>query len=101
MRIGTYSFSGSAVANVLLVSGIVQGNSFSLFGYFDKTGTYTGVANSIAVFDYHTLQYVGLLVAQTATLPPISVSFAFVPPTTMITSAAKSLTAVVANDTSD
>ncbi len=58
---GNFTFSGTAVANVMFVSGSVGGNSFSLFGYFDKTGAYTGVPNSIAVFDYQTLDYLGLL----------------------------------------
>ena len=34
---GTFTFSGSAVANVMFVSGSVNGNPFSLFGYFDST----------------------------------------------------------------
>lgn len=48
---GTFSFSGSAVANVMFVSGTVNGNPFSLFGYFDSSGTYNGTAESIQVFD--------------------------------------------------
>ena len=48
---GSFGFSGSAVANVMFVSGSVNGNPFSLFGYFDSTGVYTGTANSIQVFD--------------------------------------------------
>ena len=42
---------GSAVGNVMFVSGMVNGNQFSLFGYFDSSGTYNGTANSIQVFD--------------------------------------------------
>jgi hypothetical protein len=61
---GNFSFSGSAVANVMFVSGTVKGNTISLFGYFDSHGTYTGTPNSIAVFDYTTLTYDGLLVKQ-------------------------------------
>jgi hypothetical protein len=61
---GNFNFSGSAVANVMFVSGTVSGNPFSLFGYFDSSGTYTGTPNSIAVFDYNTLAYDGLLVKQ-------------------------------------
>ncbi len=61
---GSFTFSGSAVANVAFVSGSIDGNTFSLFGYFDSTGTYTGTPNSIAVFDYDTLVYEGLLVKQ-------------------------------------
>ena len=59
---GTFTFTGSAVANVLFVTGTVNGNSFSLFGYRDRTGAYTGTANSIAVFDDQSLTYEGLLV---------------------------------------
>jgi hypothetical protein len=61
---GNFTFSGSAVANVMFVSGTVAGTTFSLFGYFDSKGTYTGTPNSIAVFDYDTLAYEGLLVKQ-------------------------------------
>lgn len=61
---GTFTFSGSAVANVMFVSGTVNGNSFSLFGYLDRTGVYTGTANSIAVFDDQSLLQEGLLVKQ-------------------------------------
>jgi len=61
---GNFTFSGSAVANVMFVSGTVDGTAFSLFGYFDSKGTYTGTPNSIAVFDYNTLAYEGLLVKQ-------------------------------------
>jgi len=48
---GTFTFSGSAIANVMFVSGSINGNPLSLFGYFDSNGTYTGTANSIQVFD--------------------------------------------------
>jgi hypothetical protein len=48
---GAFTFSGSAVGNVMFVSGMVNGNQFSLFGYFDSSGTYNGTANSIQVFD--------------------------------------------------
>jgi hypothetical protein len=61
---GDFTFSGSAVANVAFVSGSIDGTIFSLFGYFDKTGTYTGTPNSMAVFDYDTLDYEGLLIEQ-------------------------------------
>jgi len=59
---GSFTFAGSAVANVMFVSGSVNGNPFSLFGYFDSTGQFTGTPNSIAVFDDDTLAYYGLLV---------------------------------------
>jgi hypothetical protein len=98
---GKFTFSGSAVANVMFVSGTVNGGSFSLFGYFDKGGTYTGIANSIAVFDYNTLAYDGVLVQQAATVPPISVALSPIPPTSLVTSASQSLTAVVSNDSAN
>jgi hypothetical protein len=65
---GTFTFSGSAVANVMFVSGSVNGNPFALFGYFDSTGTYTGTPNSIEVFDDNLVNGIyanyGLLVKQ-------------------------------------
>jgi hypothetical protein len=65
---GNFMFSGSAVANVMFVSGSVNGNPFALFGYFDSTGTYTGTPNSIEVFDDNLVNGVyadyGLLVKQ-------------------------------------
>jgi hypothetical protein len=61
---GNPTFTGSAVANVAFVSGLINGNAFSLFGYFDSSGKYTGTPNSIAVFDDNTLVYYGLLVKQ-------------------------------------
>ena len=65
---GTFTFAGSAVANVMFVSGSVNGNAFALFGYFDSSGAYTGTPNSIAVFDDYLVDgvyaYYGLLVRQ-------------------------------------
>ena len=65
---GNFTFSGSAVANVMFVSGSINGNSFSLFGYFDSSGTYNGTPNSIAVFNDNLVNGVyadyGLLVKQ-------------------------------------
>jgi hypothetical protein len=61
---GDYTFTGSAVGNVAFVSGSISGSSFHLFGYSDVSGRYTGTPNSIAVFDYDTLEYQGLLVRQ-------------------------------------
>ena len=61
--VGTYQFSGSAIGNVAFISGIMNGSAVSLFGYFDSSGTYTGVPNSIAVFNLGNA-YVGLLVKQ-------------------------------------
>jgi hypothetical protein len=63
---GNFIFSGSAVGNVMFVSGSINGGAFSLFGYFDNTGRFTGTANSIAVFDYNTLAYDGLLVSSSS-----------------------------------
>jgi hypothetical protein len=48
---GSFTFSGSAVGNVMFVSGTVNENQFSLFGYFDSSGVYNGTADSIQVFD--------------------------------------------------
>jgi hypothetical protein len=48
---GSFAFSGSAVGNVMFVSGSVNGTQYSLFGYFDSSGTYSGTADSIQVFD--------------------------------------------------
>lgn len=48
---GVFTFSGSAVGNVMFVSGMVNGNQFSSFGYFDSSGVYNGTANSIQVFN--------------------------------------------------
>ena len=65
---GDFTFTGSAVANVMFVSGSVDGNAFSLFGYFDRSGQFTGTPNSIAVFDDNLVNgvyaYYGLLVKQ-------------------------------------
>ena len=65
---GNFTFTGSAVANVMFVSGSINGNSFSLFGYFDSSGIYNGTPNSIAVFNDNLVNGVytdyGLLVKQ-------------------------------------
>jgi hypothetical protein len=66
---GNFTFSGSAVANVMFVSGTVDGKAFSLFGYFDSSGKFTGTPNSIVVFDYNTLAYYGMLVKSAAGPP--------------------------------
>jgi hypothetical protein len=58
---GTYTLTGSAVGNIMFVSGTVNGQSLSLFGYFDRAGTFTGMPNSMLVFNYTTLTQVGLL----------------------------------------
>jgi hypothetical protein len=61
---GAFTFTGSAVGNVMFVSGSVDGQTLSLFGYFDRTGQFTGSQNSMLVFDYETLSAVGLLLKQ-------------------------------------
>jgi hypothetical protein len=61
---GTFQLTGTAVANVLFVKGNLAGSPVSVFGYYDAQGRYTGVRNSIAVFDYTNLGYEGLLTQQ-------------------------------------
>jgi len=61
---GNFTFAGSAVGNVMFVSGSVNGKTLSLFGYLDRTGAFTGIANSVLVFDYDTLANAGLLIKQ-------------------------------------
>lgn len=61
---GTYTLTGSAVGNVMFVSGSINGQAMTLFGYFDNAGAYTGMTNSLLVFDYGTLAKVGLLLKQ-------------------------------------
>lgn len=61
---GTFTLTGSAIGNIMLVSGSVSGQTLSLFGYFDRAGAYTGMVNSILVFDYDTLAKAGLLIGQ-------------------------------------
>ena len=58
---GTFTLTGSAVGNVMFVSGSVNGQTLSLLGYFDRTGAYTGMTNSMLVFDYDTTTEIGLL----------------------------------------
>ena len=59
---GTFVFTGTAVGNVMFVSGSVNGQALSLFGYFDRAGAFTKMPNSMLVFDYGTLNQIGLLV---------------------------------------
>ena len=58
---GTFTFTGSAIGNVILVSGTVNQQNLSLFGYFDRAGTYTGFPNSLLIFNYGRLTNAGLL----------------------------------------
>lgn len=61
---GTFTFTGSAVGNVILVTGTVNQQNLSLFGYFDRAGTYTGFPNSLLIFNYSRLTNAGLLLGQ-------------------------------------
>lgn len=61
---GTFTLTGSAVGNVMFVSGTLGGQTSSLLGYYDRTGTYTGMPNSILVFDNQSLAKIGLLLGQ-------------------------------------
>jgi hypothetical protein len=61
---GTFTLTGSAVGNVMFVSGSVNGNTLNLFGYFDRSGTFTKTPNSLLVFDYDTQLDAGLLIGQ-------------------------------------
>ena len=61
---GTFTFSGAAVGNIVFVSGSVNGQTLSLFGYYDRTGTYTKMPNSLLVFNYATGATAGLLLGQ-------------------------------------
>ncbi len=61
---GTFTFTGSAVGNIMFVTGTVNGQALSLFGYFDHAGTYTGFPNSLLIFNYGTLSDAGLLLGQ-------------------------------------
>lgn len=58
---GTFTFSGSAVGNVMFISGSINGSPLKLFGYYDPAGSFTGVVNSLLVFDYDTSTQAGLL----------------------------------------
>lgn len=59
---GTFTFTGSAVGNIMFVSGSINGQTLSFLGYVDRAGAYTGLINSVVVFDYDTLTEIGLLV---------------------------------------
>lgn len=61
---GTFTFTGSAVGNVMFVSGSVNGNTLNLLGYFDRVGAFTKIPNSLLVFDYDTQVNAGLLIEQ-------------------------------------
>ena len=61
---GAFPLTGSAVGNVMFVSGTINGQPLSLFGYVDRAGAYTGMANSVLVFDYNTQAKLGLLIKQ-------------------------------------
>ncbi len=59
---GMFTLKGSAVGNIMFVYGSVNGQSLSLFGYFDRAGTFTGMTNSMLVFDYSSQATLGLLI---------------------------------------
>jgi hypothetical protein len=59
---GNVIFTGTAVGNVIFVSGSLQGGALSLFGLLDVTGRLTGAANSLLIFNYATLASCGLLI---------------------------------------
>jgi len=61
---GTFPLTGTAVGNIMFVSGNVNGQTLSLLGYFDKVGAYTGMPNSLLVFNDNTLASAGLLLGQ-------------------------------------
>lgn len=61
---GTFTFTGSAVGNVMLVTGTVNQQSLTLLGFFDRAGTYTGFPNSLLIFNYGRLTNAGLLLGQ-------------------------------------
>jgi hypothetical protein len=61
---GTFAFTGSAIGNVILVTGTVNQLNLSLLGYFDRAGTYTGFPNSLLMFNYGRLTNAGLLLGQ-------------------------------------
>jgi hypothetical protein len=61
---GTFNFTGSAVGNVMFVTGTVNQQTLNLFGYFDRSGIYTGFPNSLLIFNYSRLSNAGLLLGQ-------------------------------------
>lgn len=61
---GTFSLTGTVVGNIFLGSGTVSGSPLTLFGYYDRAGTYTKTPNSLLVFNYGTLSSAGLLLGQ-------------------------------------
>jgi len=61
---GDFTFTGSAVGNIMFVSGSVNGRALSWLGYYDRTGHFTGIANSMLVFDHDNLSQAGLLLKQ-------------------------------------
>ena len=58
------TLTGTAVGNIMFVSGSLDAHPLSLVGYLDRPGAYTGMPNSLLVFDYATLTDTGLLLAQ-------------------------------------
>lgn len=59
---GEVPLAVSAIGNTVLISGTIFGQSVSLFGYYDQTGQYNGVKNSIEVIDVNAgYMFMGLL----------------------------------------
>lgn len=61
---GTFAFSGSAMGSALFISGSVNGRVLSWLGYLDYTGRFTGIPNSVLIFDYDSQSVAGLLLKQ-------------------------------------
>jgi len=62
---GPYTLTGQLVGNILLLSGTVEGNPVSFQMYYDGTGSFTGVANSLTVFtSFEEVLYSGQLTPQ-------------------------------------
>jgi len=61
---GTFTLTGTAVGNIMFVSGTISGQTVDLFGYYDRSGAYTKMPNSLLVFDYDLGSSDGLLLGQ-------------------------------------
>jgi len=61
---GAFTLTGNAVGNIIWVSGSIGGSQVSLFGFYDRAGTYTKFPKSLLVFNYATLTSAGLLIGQ-------------------------------------
>jgi len=62
---GPYSLTGQLVGNMLLLSGTVESDPVSFCMYYDASGSFTGVANSLTVFtNFEEVLYSGQLTPQ-------------------------------------